>query len=76
MATDASAAIDATDRDLATLRMTAAGVTVAPYGARVVELLGDIADPKVREIYEAARSQFGVPALASMRSPAIARADQ
>jgi nicotinamidase-related amidase len=71
-AIDASAAIDPSDRDLATMRMNAAGVTVALYGALVAELLSDNADAKARDVYEAIRSQYGVPTLASMRSPAAA----
>src|SRR5262245_39765029 len=69
VALDASAAIDAVERDTAVLRMTSAGVTVTVYGALIVEMLADNADPRARVVYEAIGTQYGVPTLASMRSP-------
>jgi len=72
VALDASAAIDAVERDTAILRMSNAGVTVTVYGALMVEMLADNADPRARAVYQAIGTQYGVPTLASMRSPVAA----
>jgi hypothetical protein len=69
VAIDASAAIDSLERHTSILRMTNAGVIVSVYGALIVEMLADNADPKAQAVYEAISSQFGVPTLASMRRP-------
>src|SRR5262249_60659544 len=72
VALDAAAAIDAVERDTAILRMSNAGVTVTVYGALMVEMLADNADPRARAVYQAIGTQYGVPTLASMRSPVAA----
>lgn len=72
VAIDASATIDTVERDTAILRMVNAGVTVAVYSALIVEMLADNGDPKARTVYEAIKSQYGVPTLASLRNSAAA----
>jgi nicotinamidase-related amidase len=68
VAIDASAAADEVERSTAILRMTQAGVTVANYAALVVEMLADNADPRAQEIHRSIRRQYGVSALAALRS--------
>lgn len=66
VAIDACACLNELELQTSLHRLTQAGVIVATYGALVVELLADNADPKAQEVYQAIRSQYSFSTLGAL----------
>lgn len=66
VAIDACAALDELEVQTSLHRLTQAGVTVTTYGALIVEILADNADPKAQEVYSAIRSQYSFSTLGAL----------
>lgn len=66
VAVDASASLDQLEFQTTLHRLTQAGVVVANYGALMVEILADNADPIALDVYQAMRTQYSVSTLAAL----------